>query len=92
MVRLDTLSKVAKEFYGNASKYPVIFEANRPMLSHPDKIYPVRCCALQRLARRGLERGHRPERIEPTPPMARTAPAPAAPKRWPALGDVLLGV
>jgi nucleoid-associated protein YgaU len=36
----DTLSKVAKEFYGNANKYPVIFEANRPMLSHPDKIYP----------------------------------------------------
>jgi hypothetical protein len=21
-------------------KYPVIFEANKPMLSHPDKIYP----------------------------------------------------
>ena len=40
VVKGDTLSKVAKEFYGNASKYPVIFEANRPMLSHPDKIYP----------------------------------------------------
>ena len=40
MVKGDTLSKVAKEFYGNANKYPVIFEANRPMLSHPDKIYP----------------------------------------------------
>ncbi len=36
----DTLSKIAKEFYGNAGKYPVIFEANRPMLSDPDKIYP----------------------------------------------------
>lgn len=36
----DTLSKIAKEFYGDASKYPVIFEANKPMLSHPDKIYP----------------------------------------------------
>lgn len=36
----DTLSKIAKEFYGNASKYPVIFDANRPMLSDPDKIYP----------------------------------------------------
>jgi nucleoid-associated protein YgaU len=36
----DTLSKIAKEYYGDASKYPVIFEANKPMLSHPDKIYP----------------------------------------------------
>jgi nucleoid-associated protein YgaU len=40
VVKGDTLSKVAKEFYGNANKYPVIFEANKPMLSHPDKIYP----------------------------------------------------
>ena len=36
----DTLSKIAKEVYGDANKYPVIFEANKPMLSHPDKIYP----------------------------------------------------
>ncbi len=36
----DTLSKIAKEFYGDAMKYPVIFEANKPMLSDPDKIYP----------------------------------------------------
>jgi len=36
----DSLSKIAKEYYGNAMKYPVIFEANKPMLSHPDKIYP----------------------------------------------------
>lgn len=36
----DTLSKIAKEMYGSAGKYPVIFEANQPMLSHPDKIYP----------------------------------------------------
>ncbi len=36
----DTLGKIAKEYYGNAMKYPVIFEANQPMLSHPDKIYP----------------------------------------------------
>jgi nucleoid-associated protein YgaU len=38
--RGDTLGKIAKEFYGNAMKYPVIFEANKPMLTHPDKIYP----------------------------------------------------
>ena len=36
----DSLSKIAKEFYGDAGKYPVIFEANKPMLSDPDKIYP----------------------------------------------------
>jgi len=36
----DSLSKIAKKYYGNANKYPVIFEANTPMLKHPDKIYP----------------------------------------------------
>ena len=35
----DTLGKIAKEMYGNASKYPIIFEANQPMLENPDKIY-----------------------------------------------------
>ncbi len=38
--RGDTLSKIAKTYYGNAMKYPVIFEANKPMLKDPDKIYP----------------------------------------------------
>lgn len=36
----DTLSKIAGEVYGNVMKYPIIFEANKPMLSDPDKIYP----------------------------------------------------
>jgi len=36
----DSLSKIAKAQYGDAMKYPVIFEANKPMLTHPDKIYP----------------------------------------------------
>lgn len=36
----DTLSAIAKEHYGDATKYPVIFEANRPMLENPDRIYP----------------------------------------------------
>ena len=40
VVRGDTLSAIAGKFYGNANKYPLIFEANKPMLSHPDKIYP----------------------------------------------------
>jgi len=36
----DTLSKIAKESYGDANQYTKIFEANRPMLKSPDKIYP----------------------------------------------------
>ncbi|MBC7720352.1 MAG: LysM peptidoglycan-binding domain-containing protein, partial [Chitinophagaceae bacterium] len=36
----DTLSKISKAFYDTPNKYTQIFEANRPMLSHPDKIYP----------------------------------------------------
>jgi len=36
----DSLSKIAKAHYGDAMKYPVIFEANQPMLKDPDKIYP----------------------------------------------------
>jgi len=36
----DSLSKIAKAQYGDAMKYPVIFEANKPMLEDPDKIYP----------------------------------------------------
>ncbi|KJJ98314.1 peptidoglycan-binding protein LysM [Pseudomonas sp. GD04087] len=36
----DTLSAIAKAEYGNANLYNKIFEANKPMLSHPDKIYP----------------------------------------------------
>ena len=46
----DTLSKIAKEVYGDAMKYPVIFEANKPMLSDPDLIYPgqvLRCPPLE---------------------------------------------
>jgi nucleoid-associated protein YgaU len=40
VVKGDTLSKIAKQHYGDANKYPQIFEANKPMLKHPDKIYP----------------------------------------------------
>lgn len=36
----DSLSKIAKQHYGNASKYMVIFEANQPLLKDPNKIYP----------------------------------------------------
>lgn len=36
----DTLSKIAKEHYRDANKYMLIFDANKPMLKNPDKIYP----------------------------------------------------
>lgn len=45
----DSLSKIAKEFYGNAMKYPEIFEANKPMLSDPDKIYPGQVLRIPKL-------------------------------------------
>ena len=40
VVKGDTLSAIAKKYYGDANKYNAIFEANRPMLTSPDKIYP----------------------------------------------------
>ncbi len=36
----DTLSGISKKYYGTWKLYPEIFEANKPMLSDPDKIYP----------------------------------------------------
>lgn len=36
----DNLSKISKQYYGDPNKYPKIFEANKPMLSSPDRIYP----------------------------------------------------
>ena len=36
----DTLSKIAREHYGKASRWPLIFEANRDQLDNPDRIKP----------------------------------------------------
>ena len=36
----DNLSKISKEFYGDANHYNKIFEANRPLLKNVDDIYP----------------------------------------------------
>ena len=36
----DWLSKIAATYYGDATKYDAIFEANKPMLKNPDEIYP----------------------------------------------------
>jgi nucleoid-associated protein YgaU len=36
----DTLSKIAKQFYGDANKYPRIFEANREVIKDANLIFP----------------------------------------------------
>ncbi|WP_028919368.1 LysM peptidoglycan-binding domain-containing protein [Pseudoxanthomonas suwonensis] len=36
----DTLSAIAKQFYGKASAWPRIFDANRDQLDDPDRIQP----------------------------------------------------
>jgi len=36
----DTLSAIAKQFYGKANDYPKIFEANREVIKDPNKIFP----------------------------------------------------
>jgi nucleoid-associated protein YgaU len=46
----DSLWKIAQAEYGDGAKYPVIFEANKPMLSDPDKIYPGQMLRIPPLA------------------------------------------
>jgi len=46
----DTLSKIAKQYYGNAMKYPVIFEANREVIKDPDLIYPGQTVRIPKIA------------------------------------------
>lgn len=50
VIKGDTLGKIAKKYYGNAMKYPLIFEANKPMLKDPDKIYPGQVLRIPSLA------------------------------------------
>lgn len=45
----DTLSKIAKTFYGNANKYPVIFEANREVIKDANLIYPGQVIRIPKL-------------------------------------------
>ncbi len=40
VVKGDTLSAIAKKYYGKASEYPKIFEANQDVLRDPDHIHP----------------------------------------------------
>jgi nucleoid-associated protein YgaU len=40
VVKGDTLSKIAKQFYGDANKWRRIHEANRDVIKDPDRIFP----------------------------------------------------
>ena len=40
VVKGDSLSKIAKHFYGDANKWPRIHEANRDLIKNPDLIHP----------------------------------------------------
>ena len=45
----DSLSKIAKAHYKDPMKYPVIFEANKPMLKDPNLIYPGQMLRIPKL-------------------------------------------
>ena len=40
IVKGDSLSKIAKKYYGDAMKWNTLFEANREVIQDPDLIYP----------------------------------------------------
>ena len=40
VVKGDSLSKIAKQFYGNANQWKRIYEANKDAIKNPDLIYP----------------------------------------------------
>ncbi len=46
----DSLSKIAKQYYGDAMKYPVIFEANREVIKDADLIYPGQTVRIPKIA------------------------------------------
>jgi len=47
----DTLSKIAKEFLGDANAYMDIFNANKDQLTDPDKIKPGQVLKIPQMAR-----------------------------------------
>ena len=40
VVKGDTLSKLAKQYYGDASQWKRIYDANKDVIKNPDLIYP----------------------------------------------------
>ena len=51
VVKGEYLSKIAKQYYGNANRYMEIFEANKPMLKDPDEIYPGQVLRIPNITR-----------------------------------------
>ena len=49
VVKGEWLSKISQKYYGDPNKYNIIFEANRPMLEHPDKICPGQVLRIPKL-------------------------------------------
>ncbi len=47
--RGDSLSKIARQYYGDPMKYPVLFEANREIIKNPDLIYPGQVIRVPRI-------------------------------------------
>jgi nucleoid-associated protein YgaU len=50
VIQGETLSAIAKKHYGNANKYMTIFEANKPMLKDPNRIYPGQLLRIPQLS------------------------------------------
>jgi nucleoid-associated protein YgaU len=46
----DTLSRISKEMYADASIFSMVFEANKLMLKDPDRIYPDQMLRISPLA------------------------------------------
>lgn len=70
----DTLSKIAREYLGNANLYHQIFEANRPMLKDPDEIFPgqvLRIPSELKPQGQNYAQGQMPPPPSSTPPQAR---------------------
>jgi nucleoid-associated protein YgaU len=51
----ETLPDIAQRYLGRSSRYPAIFEANRPMLTRPDRIYPGQVLRIPRSGREGRQ-------------------------------------
>jgi len=48
--RGDSLSLIAKRYYGDPMKYPLLFEANREVIKNPDLIYPGQMLRIPKLS------------------------------------------
>lgn len=48
--RGDSLSLIAKRYYGDPMKYPLLFEANREVIKNPDLIYPGQTLRIPKLS------------------------------------------